>query len=213
MFLFWNIVYHFKLHLVNCTKYLTFFIVECSLLFQPVFSQFNIPAAPDIMKDYYSVLQVDLDATSEDIIKSYRSLALKYHPDRAGVAMTETFQQISHAYRILSDPITRQLYDKYGPSLQPHCTESLSTALQQLAPFLILSFTGFTTCSCYFFHWLSGLVVSMLQITALGVSASILNGNMKPSDFITIACTALICGNGLGSCFAIGILWISALIV
>lgn len=71
-------------------------------------------------KDYYEILGVPKDATAHQIKKKYRSLALKYHPDRVEVdkkaQAEEHFKEISEAYGVLSDPKKRQLYDQYGHS-------------------------------------------------------------------------------------------------
>jgi DnaJ-class molecular chaperone len=49
-----------------------------------------------ITQDYYAVLEVDVSATTEVIVKSYKRLALKHHPDRnAGKDTTEKFQLVS----------------------------------------------------------------------------------------------------------------------
>lgn len=71
-------------------------------------------------KDYYEILGVPKDATVQDIKKKYRSLALKYHPDRVEESKKaeseEKFKEISEAYGVLSDPKKRQMYDQYGHS-------------------------------------------------------------------------------------------------
>ena len=69
-------------------------------------------------KDYYEILGVPRTATLADIKKIYRSLALKYHPDRVPEAekkvAEEKFKEISEAYGVLSDPAKKQTYDQYG---------------------------------------------------------------------------------------------------
>lgn len=72
-------------------------------------------AATDF-KDYYSLLGVNKTATQEEIKKSFRKLALKYHPDRnPGNKQAEArFKEISEAYEVLSDPEKRQKYDQFG---------------------------------------------------------------------------------------------------
>src|SRR5262245_16329690 len=71
-------------------------------------------------KDYYEILGVPKEATIQDIKKKYRSLALKFHPDRVPEAekkqSEEKFKEISEAYGVLSDPKKRQMYDQYGHS-------------------------------------------------------------------------------------------------
>jgi len=65
--------------------------------------------------DLYEVLGVSRDATNEDIKKAYRSLAIRYHPDKNKEPnATQKFQDISVAYEILSDPEKRKKYDLSG---------------------------------------------------------------------------------------------------
>ncbi|KAK5574875.1 hypothetical protein RB653_010129 [Dictyostelium firmibasis] len=64
---------------------------------------------------YYQLLEVPVDCSQDDIKRSYRVLALKYHPDRnSDPAAAEIFKEIVEAYEVLSDPERRQLYDQYG---------------------------------------------------------------------------------------------------
>lgn len=69
-------------------------------------------------KDYYEILGVAKNATPQQIKKAYRSLALKYHPDRVATEKKkeaeERFKEISEAYAVLSDAQKRQMYDQYG---------------------------------------------------------------------------------------------------
>ena len=67
-------------------------------------------------KDLYEILGVAKGADIKDIKKSYRRLAMKYHPDRnAGDKQAEEkFKEISGAYEVLSDEQKRQTYDQFG---------------------------------------------------------------------------------------------------
>ncbi|MGB5985255.1 MAG: J domain-containing protein [Desulfobacterales bacterium] len=66
--------------------------------------------------DYYKVLGVDKKASSEEIKKAYRKLAMKHHPDhtKGDKAAEEKFKKISEAYAVLSDKEKRQQYDTFG---------------------------------------------------------------------------------------------------
>ncbi|MDR1883422.1 MAG: DnaJ domain-containing protein [Prevotella sp.] len=65
--------------------------------------------------DYYSILGVSKTASADDIKKSYRKLARKYHPDiNPDDEAKKKFQQINEANEALSDPEKRKKYDKYG---------------------------------------------------------------------------------------------------
>ena len=67
-------------------------------------------------EDYYTMLGVKRGATQDEIRKSYRRMARKYHPDvnPGDKSAEERFKQISEAYDVLSDPKKREVYDKYG---------------------------------------------------------------------------------------------------
>jgi len=66
--------------------------------------------------ELYKILEVSPDASEAEIKKSYRKLAIKYHPDKnAGdPAAVEKFKEISAAYDVLSDPEKKKIYDTYG---------------------------------------------------------------------------------------------------
>lgn len=66
-------------------------------------------------KDYYEILGVGKDATSSEIKKAFRRLAVKYHPDKNKEKdAEEKFREIAKAYDVLSDKEKRKQYDLYG---------------------------------------------------------------------------------------------------
>lgn len=70
-----------------------------------------------VKRDYYEVLSVSKTADGEEIKRSYRRLAMKYHPDRNSDNKSEAeirFKECSEAYEVLSDPDKRARYDQYG---------------------------------------------------------------------------------------------------
>lgn len=67
-------------------------------------------------KDYYKILGVSKSASTDEIKKAYRKLALKYHPDqnKGDKASEERFKEINEAYAVLSNPEKRKQYDMFG---------------------------------------------------------------------------------------------------
>jgi molecular chaperone DnaJ len=67
-------------------------------------------------RDYYEVLEVTRTSVSEEIKRSYRKLAVKFHPDKNPGDHTaeEKFKEISEAYDVLMDAEKRAAYDRYG---------------------------------------------------------------------------------------------------
>src|SRR5580700_6598295 len=67
-------------------------------------------------RDYYEVLGVERTASVEDIKKSYRKLAVKFHPDKnpGDATAEEKFKELGEAYEVLIDENKRSAYDRYG---------------------------------------------------------------------------------------------------
>jgi curved DNA-binding protein CbpA len=78
------------------------------------------------MKDYYQILEVHPQASPEVITKAYRTLAMKFHPDRFHASRAKQpdhaadrhIREINEAYAILGDPLQRARYDKRYASFQ-----------------------------------------------------------------------------------------------
>lgn len=65
------------------------------------------------MDDYYKVLELNMNASIDEIRKSFRALALKYHPDKnKNVGSKEKFMKVVEAYEVLSDSNGKKNYDE-----------------------------------------------------------------------------------------------------
>jgi molecular chaperone DnaJ len=71
---------------------------------------------PTTKRDYYEVLQVSRSATADEIKRSYRKLAVKFHPDKNpdDPHAEENFKEIGEAYDVLIDADKRSAYDRFG---------------------------------------------------------------------------------------------------
>lgn len=69
-------------------------------------------------KDYYEILEVPKNASDTEIKKAYKSLSIKWHPDKhkgdSKAEATEKFKLIAEAYNVLSDKTKREIYDEGG---------------------------------------------------------------------------------------------------
>lgn len=66
--------------------------------------------------EFYELLNVSVEADENEIKRSYRRLALRYHPDKntGDENAADMFKSVSNAYEVLSDPDRRRIYDQYG---------------------------------------------------------------------------------------------------
>ena len=67
-------------------------------------------------RDYYEVLGLSKGASDDEIKKSFRKLAKKYHPDLnpGDTSAEEKFKEVNEAYGVLSDPEKKSRYDQFG---------------------------------------------------------------------------------------------------
>lgn len=83
--------------------------------------------------ELYDLLNISPSATQQEVKKSYKLAALKYHPDKNGHSESskQHFQKISDAYRVLSDNRLRNLYDKYGCADEKQIASLVATETQK----------------------------------------------------------------------------------
>jgi molecular chaperone DnaJ len=67
-------------------------------------------------RDYYEVLGLNRDASTDEIKKAFKKLAMKYHPDRNpdNPKAEDNFKEVKEAYEILTDPQKKSAYDQFG---------------------------------------------------------------------------------------------------
>jgi len=90
---------------------------------------------PTATKDYYGILGVKKNASSEEIRKAFRKLARKHHPDvnPGDKKAEERFKEISEANDVLSDPKKRKIYDQlgfYSDNIDPAAAEAFATSFR-----------------------------------------------------------------------------------
>ena len=103
---------------------------------------------PTTKRDYYEILGIAKTATVDEIKRAYRTLALKYHPDRVPADQKkeaeEKFKELSEAYAVLSDQKKRSVYDQYGHAGfdQRYSTEDIFRGADFSSIFQDLGFGG-----------------------------------------------------------------------
>ncbi len=105
-------------------------------------------------KDYYEVLNVQTNASKEEVKDAYRKLALQFHPDRnKSPEAEEKFKDISEAYAVLSDDEKRRQYDSYGKEgiHQQYTTEDIFRGANFNEVFRGSGFAGFDDIFAQFF--------------------------------------------------------------
>jgi len=98
------------------------------------------------MKCHYDVLSVPMNADENEIKKSYRKLALKYHPDKNidnDEEVTELFREAQSAYDVLCDPQERAWYDKHREEIMKGGGDYVDDALDVMAYFNSSIWSGF----------------------------------------------------------------------
>lgn len=75
--------------------------------------EFREASINDNLPDYYKILKVDADATSEIIKNKFRELAKKTHPDKTKEDSEKEMAELNKAYEVLSDQQNREKYDRY----------------------------------------------------------------------------------------------------
>jgi DnaJ-class molecular chaperone len=89
----------------------------------------------DSKDDYYALMGVPPEIGLAELRRVWRRLANRWHPDRAGHAATVTFQDISAAYEVLSDPVARAAYDlRRGTPRRPSVNSPTGTTPRRKAP-------------------------------------------------------------------------------
>ncbi|MFC1909331.1 DnaJ C-terminal domain-containing protein [Chloroflexota bacterium] len=100
--------------------------------------------------NYYEILGIKRNASQQEIKKTYRQLARKYHPDvNPGDKASESkFKQINEAYEVLSDKDKRQKYDQFGDQWQ-HADQFAQAGRQQRTQYWNFGDSGGTSSSHY----------------------------------------------------------------
>jgi DnaJ-class molecular chaperone len=85
-------------------------------------------------KDFYKILNVEKNATEDEIRKSYKKLALQYHPDKNN-GSDERFKEIAEAYSVLSDKDKKAQYDNFGGGMNGFSSDMFDFGESGIDPF------------------------------------------------------------------------------
>ena len=100
------------------------------------------------MRCHYDVLEVERNASADDLKRAYRKLALQYHPDKNPTSIeesTEKFRAVQQAYEILSDPKERAFYDKHREAILKGGEDMVSNELDVMKYFDPAVYKGFNS--------------------------------------------------------------------
>eukprot|EP01114_Cavostelium_apophysatum_P020976 TRINITY_DN7186_c0_g1_i1.p1 TRINITY_DN7186_c0_g1~~TRINITY_DN7186_c0_g1_i1.p1 ORF type:complete len:630 (+),score=120.19 TRINITY_DN7186_c0_g1_i1:111-2000(+) len=114
--------------------------------------------------DYFEVLGVSREATSEEIRSKYKKLSLKYHPDKNPQG-AEQFKLVNRAHEVLSDPDKRSLYEKYGEEGLAF-TEGSPLRTDSTTPRERWTKVGLLWIGCVFVDWLMGVQAEWVLFTS-----------------------------------------------
>ncbi|AHH10848.1 J domain-containing protein [Borrelia coriaceae] len=134
-------------------------------------------------KDYYNILGIHKNATTEEIKKAYKKLAIKYHPDKNkdNKLAEEKFKEINEAYEILSSPQKKANYDNFGNTNfnNNFNTETFSKGFKS---------TGFNHFESFdlFSEIFGGSTKSTLQDQEITIKISLYEAYMGSKKFILI---------------------------
>jgi len=169
---------------------------------------------------YYQVLGLSrTDATPADIKKGYKKMSLKYHPDRNqnDPESTTKFQEVSHAYGVLSSARLRQVYDSYGDQGLKMYESYMSFAESEDGSALPIGPVMMLLLVCFAITLVIGLV------TAFGVMLLLrLDDNITPSLAVLLiplwiidglVCSCLVAGFALSRSRAVSLAMILAQLV
>lgn len=85
-------------------------------------------------KDFYKILNIEKNATEDEIRKSYKKLALQYHPDKNN-GSDERFKEIAEAYSVLSDKDKKAQYDNFGSGINGFSSDMFDFGEGGIDPF------------------------------------------------------------------------------
>lgn len=136
------------------------------------------------MKDYYYILGVKKQASTDEIKKAYRKLSLKFHPDKndGDDFFTERFKEIREAYEILTDTQKRILYDSQYSSSKQNRTRSNGYNFDPLIEFFEVNKPSFKFDEEITFSWKT-INSDKVTIKPFGIVQPIGQKTYKIKDF------------------------------
>eukprot|EP00611_Tribonema_gayanum_P030889 TRINITY_DN8728_c0_g1_i1.p1 TRINITY_DN8728_c0_g1~~TRINITY_DN8728_c0_g1_i1.p1 ORF type:complete len:186 (-),score=22.36 TRINITY_DN8728_c0_g1_i1:270-827(-) len=151
-----------------------------------------------ITPSYYSILGVRRCATTDEIDRAFKRLALTRHPDKGGDAAA--FQQLRRAHDVLRNPRQRAIYDECGPSMRPSPGNTIGkSTVGRLIPLAVSAASGFLGQ----LGWVWGAydVFGFAGATAAAAGAGVFagGGHSRRDGALHASLAGILLGNGLAA--------------
>ncbi|XP_021948075.1 dnaJ homolog subfamily C member 16 [Folsomia candida] len=187
----------------NCWMLLTLVVACLHLVSRTAVGAVTTTTSSSVLGDPYEILGVGKSATTKEIRKAYKNLAVVWHPDKNKVPEAEEqFVKINRAYELLSDPARRRLYDQRGvtedsPNFNPRPDYTTFNRFDPIDEILT-----FTTGGAFHYPFADGIAFLHKQ----SITAKTFEQNVMPKSF-TVPQLILFYGDWCSGCTRVASIW------